>query len=227
MRLLALFLLTQIIAGGGHRKIFTPSGPVPTLLQVGLSTTDGVFVASVPSHAAGGMTCVKGSFDIGLSSAISNTAGYTWTLEVTNSTADGNYDLQIWCSPKTAFGSTDTVTVTNVAFHGGIMIEDWSIVTSAAATGQQSDGSGSSVTITTGPITFSGADGVISVIGRPNGGGDLTSTGMTSQTSTCGGCSFWGFDAYNMGAYKLTSGSPVTANIGVGTFWDTAAVVLH
>jgi hypothetical protein len=196
------------------------STPVPAILQSALSTTDGVFSATLPNHAAGGISCVLGEFTTA-SLSISNTAGYSWGTPASNLTASTGDSLYIWCATKSADASSDTVTVTSSAYHGGLVFVDISNVTSIDAS-QGASGSGYS-SITTGTFTVSGANDMVLSVSRTVGGGAVGS-GFTSLTST--GTSFWGNDDYSLAQYKQITGSPASATAGLGDPWDILAVAL-
>lgn len=212
----------QVVSTGNHRKIFTAAGPIPAILQFALSTVDGVYTATLPNHSAGGMVAVLGSFQLG-TPTIANTAGYTWTLAGSNTTANSGYTQYIWTAPKTVDASSDTVTVTNgAASHGGIVFADISNVSSVDATASASaSGFG---TITTGPFAVTGPNDMVLSIGRLQGGG---SVGAGATSFTAGGTGgFWGVEAYDLAQYQQITGTPANAEMGANSAWDILAVAL-
>lgn len=222
MRLFLLALLLIQFQVGQRANHHAASGPVPAILQFALSTTDGVYVATLPNHASGGMVAVIGSFQLG-TPTIANTAGYTWTLAGSNVTANSGYTQYIWTAPKTVDASSDTVTVTNVvASHGGIVFADISNVTAIDATASASaSGFGS---ITTGNFAVTGPNDMVLSIGRCNGGG---SVGAGATSFTVGGTGgFWGVEAYDLAQYQQITGSPANATMGANSAWDILAVTL-
>lgn len=199
-------------------------GPAPVILQHSETTVDGVFTTTLPSHAAGGLTCISGSFTAGATTTPANTAAFTWTLFGSNTVANAGFDQKMWCASTSAFGSTDTIAVTTTATNGGIEVADVSVVTSLDATAGASN-TGGFTTITTGNFAVTGTNDMVLEVSRGLGGGDLTSTGYTSLTAGCGGCTFW-YDPYNLVAYRTFTTSPVIASAGAGTSWDILAVAL-
>lgn len=220
--LLFHLLLVQYLPLGPPHSPVGGGGPVPAILQTGLNTVSGTYVATLPNHASGGMSCVLAALQSGgTSPTIVNTASFSWGSPITNLTNDGGWLLYVWCAATSSFGSTDTVTVTSTAVGGGIIFTDISNVSSVdASQGASNAGFG---TITTGTFVVTGANDMVLAITVPHGGGVLGS-GFTSFTS--GGSGFWGNDAFTLGEYKQFTGTPVSANGGSASGWDILAVAL-
>ena len=207
MRLIARILGTALLllyAVGGFAQ-------TAVVLQQAPSSGDGVFVATLPSHTAGGMSCVK-YWDNGGTPPPdpTNTAGFVWTSPL--GYANGK---EIWCAPKTAYGSADTVTVASSAYHGQIIFADYSLVTA-------SDGSATDTGNGTTPLVsfaISGSNDIVIA---------LCSTGNGDGVPGAGYTAFTGFGTgYFIAEYGTTSTGPAVATCTQGyASWSIYALAL-
>lgn len=182
---------------------YTIGASTPSILQSGVNSADGVNTVSLPSHAAGGMTCVFALTD-GAVTGISNTAGYAWTPF-----SDTGGNLYAWCSPTTTYSSTDTVTVAWSTYHMHLLFVDVSTVTTvdnSLTVDQSTYGIPAS-----GNLTISGTNDIAFSFVSTSGG-NVNPTGWTSLTATAG--SSWNLDASYSVVYKTATTSPVSATYG-------------
>jgi hypothetical protein len=186
---------------------YTIGAATPAILQSNVNSADGVMTVALPSHAAGGASCVFSLSDI-VVTAISNTAGFTWASYPDTTDTAGGY-MYTWCAPKSAYASTDTVTVTSSANHMHLLFVDVSIVT-AVDNSLIVDQGGYGIPAS-GNLTISGTnDLVFSFITTT--GGSTNPAGWTSLTASAG--SSWNNDSSYSVVYKTATVSPVSATYG-------------
>lgn len=198
--------------------------PAPAIKQSALSTTDGTYTATLPSHTAGGMTCVFAVLNTTTAPTIANTAGWSWGTPASYSADAGaiTYSMWAWCTATLADSSSDTATVTSGASHGGIAfvdISDTSAIDSSAGTGAATYSA-----ITTGTITMTGTADLVCGMERNGGGGGTNPSGYTSLTAA--GTGYWGQDAYNAITCQALTGSSTSITMGAANGWDAFGVAI-
>jgi hypothetical protein len=201
--------------------------PIPVVLQTNSSAANCTITCTItlPSHAAGGITCVGDVLNEGTApTAISNTAGFTWSAWSTQ-TNSLNFTVGWSCAPTLAFSSTDTVTVTNPTGnnHAALVIVDvGSLADNSVDVAQGAAGTSSAAS--TGAMTLTGPGDMVLFIVRNNS----TSVASTGTCITCGGSGNWGAGAFQLAASLETSASTLTVGTtNSSTSWAIEAVALH
>ena len=197
---------------------------LPSVLQSNFSTVDctgGTCTTTLPSHAAGGMTCLGVEFaNTTAPTAVSNTASFTWSAWV-GTGATTAHSVWISCATTLAYGTTDTFTVTFPAstYHGAVSVIDASNVSTVDASATNT-GSVSSVP-TTGTFAVTGTNDLLfGVIGASS---PVTAgSGFTVLGSTSGDWSTNRISEYQ----QITGASAVVTGSGASSLWNIVGVAL-
>jgi hypothetical protein len=202
--------------------------PIPVVLQVNASVANCTVTCTItlPSHAAGGLTCVGDVVQEPTApTAISNTAGFTWSSFHTQSNSVG-FTVGWSCAPTLAFGSTDTVTVTNPTGtnHAALVVVDVGSLTNSTVDLFQG-AAGTSSAASTGSMALSGPGDMVLFIARTN-------SAAVASVGTCITCTFaggnWGSGSFQLAASVETNASTLTVGTtNTSTSWAVEAVALH
>lgn len=215
-----LFLFLQQGMGPGPGTPHSAGGGgTPALLQSAVSAADNTFIATLPNHSAGGVTCALYIGDV-TPTSISNTAGYTWTAQgaAFHNTSYTGFSQQ-YCAPKSVDASSDTVTVTATGHnHGCIVVADVSNVSSfdnpSPPQGATGTVGGSTTTVSSGTFTVTGSTDILFGIGVA-GSASTAGSGFTTIINTTSGCIWLPTMLFE---YQILSGTSAASTMVVPAF---------